>query len=592
MSGPYGRACMNCSRSKCKCVWRLSNNTCERCQRLNKPCHPADSMRQRNTESRAESRIAHLEGKVDGLVSLLQSVSQSSTSRESVASALLDLGHHARDISVDRVQGTTSQARSAGTVSMSASSSAVSTTASSSTPNTGTDREPSPEEAEECLAIFRSQMLKYFAFLHLPPGMSAQQLHEQRPFLFLCVMTVSTKSTEKRMALGEEVRQTVARRMLIDNGQNVDIDLLLGLLAFLAWGHDQLNNKHRKILFRFTHFAMVLVFELRLNRPWPKDSNMLPTVGTIGTICSGPPAPATHTMEERRAVLACFLLSSTVSIFFAQTDAMRWTPYLDECLDVLSRSQEAPCDEMFAHQVRLQLFSQRARHAMWSAGDLELADAATMPPRLYLQALQWKLGELKSAFSPQLQHNEILLSSVYYTELSIHEVALHKTPTGVDGPGFQRLEGLYTCLSIVKSAVDNFFTLPVSEYPYLSFPYFAQLCRSIVILFKLATLDDPLWDTGFVRSTIDLGLVLDQLIHNLGQLSAAGGDCVNGIFAKTANIFMSVKSWYNAKRGADAVQSHDSALPMVDENSVLHEPTILQDLDDAWLREALGSWTG
>lgn len=84
---------------------------------------------------------------------------------------------------------------------------------------------------------------------------------------------------------------------------------------------------------------------------------------------------------------------------------MRWTPYLDECLDVLSRAQEAPSDEMFAHQVRLQLFSHRARQATWPAGEVDLAEGATLPPRLYLQALHWKLGELKSAFSPRLQHD-------------------------------------------------------------------------------------------------------------------------------------------------------------------------------------------
>lgn len=234
-SGPYGRACRNCSRSKCKCVWRPGNNTCERCHRLNKPCQPADSIRQRNTESRAESRIAHLEGKVDGLVSLLQSVSQSATNKESVASALLDLGRHARDNSVDQVQTITPQSRLVGTAPTSTLSSAVSMTVSSPTSDTHTGGDLSPEEAEECLATFRSQMLKYFAFLYLPPDMSAQQLRAQRPFLFLCIMTVATKLTERRLALGEEVRQTIARRMLIESGQNIDIDLLLGVLAFLAW---------------------------------------------------------------------------------------------------------------------------------------------------------------------------------------------------------------------------------------------------------------------------------------------------------------------------------------------------------------------
>lgn len=50
---------------------------------------------------------------------------------------------------------------------------------------------------------------------------------------------------------------------------------------------------------------MSLVFDLRLNKPPPDDPNMLP----IGGRCLVPDSPA-RSLEERRGVLGCFVMSS------------------------------------------------------------------------------------------------------------------------------------------------------------------------------------------------------------------------------------------------------------------------------------------
>ena len=75
---------------------------------------------------------------------------------------------------------------------------------------------------------------------------------------------------------------------------------------------------------------------------------------------------------------------------------MQWTPYMEECLEVLSQNRECPYDEMFAHQVRLQR----------TAGELENARGTlTVPSAFYLSALRLKVDELKANISPQLQQD-------------------------------------------------------------------------------------------------------------------------------------------------------------------------------------------
>ncbi len=71
-------------------------------------------------------------------------------------------------------------------------------------------------------------------------------------------------------------------------------------------GHDQFVRK-TQLMSRFMQLAMSMTFELRLNKPPVKE---VATIFTFG-LEEGEENPATRAMEERRAVLGCYVLSST-----------------------------------------------------------------------------------------------------------------------------------------------------------------------------------------------------------------------------------------------------------------------------------------
>lgn len=170
--------------------------------------------------------------------------------------------------------------------------------------------EPSHRELEKSLSYFRSNMLKYFPILHLPED--TQSLHRERPFLCLCIRAITCQPLHQRLALHEKIQQSLARDIILENNPNAaNIDVLLGLLTFLAWGHDHLFHKNPNSLSRFTQLAMMVVFELRLNKPLPNDSNMLPVGDYNGgrRVATGP----ARSLEERRALLGCFLMSSMLA---------------------------------------------------------------------------------------------------------------------------------------------------------------------------------------------------------------------------------------------------------------------------------------
>lgn len=355
----HPQACFNCSKSKCKCVSQPGGHGCERCRRLKKHCTPGKAVRSRNAESNNPiRRIAQLEDKIDSLVSQLE---HNRVIEPIVNSLSTPKIHTSSPVSVHPIADT-------------------------QTPPASTELtvDPSPEQ---CLADFRVKMLKYFPFMHLPHN--AEWMYTHRPFLFTCIIAAASRSTKVKLELGEKIKETLIQRVYFDNNtHSVDLDLLLGLLTFIAWGHENLLNGTSVRVSRFSHLAMTLVFSLRLNKPPPQESNMLPLEKT----CSDIDSPA-RTLEERRAVLGCFVVSSVVSSYFAQIDTMQWTPYMDECIEVLSEQNESKYDEAFVQQVKLQRLAE----------DIEdIKGKDKLPPAFFSAGLRYRLNDIKMHLSPQL----------------------------------------------------------------------------------------------------------------------------------------------------------------------------------------------
>ncbi|KAJ5682236.1 phosphoketolase 1 [Penicillium macrosclerotiorum] len=540
----YGRACKNCSIAKCRCIARTEGQSCERCHRLNKTCLPGNASRARTTQrNNPVARIAQLEGKLDNLVSLLVAGKPLDAPQTGLVSPSPPLSN----------SNSPSSASVAAVPAISVSTLSV--------------IEPSEEQY---LDYFRNHMLKYFPFLHITGD--AQSLRQSRPFLLSCIVCAACQSTQVKLRLGAQIKKKVTNCIFLANDPDViNIDLLLGLLTFIAWGHDQLLNGAPALLPRLTQLALTLVFDLRLNKSPQEDSNMLP-VGNESTMNSDDPI---QSLEGKRAVLGCFVISSIVSVYFGHMDAMKWTPYLDECLEALNHNKESPYDEMFVRQVRLQRIS-------GEVGETENMDEIRKaPPAFYLSFLQQKVKEIKSHMSPQLQQDRVLSASIYYTELSIFALVLSRKADSV-----QRLEHLYTCFNTVKSALDNFFTIPITDYPGICFPLFAYLVRYVIVLYKLSTLKDAAWDVNLVRSSLDIMQVVDRVISNLERCRKYHGDqSSGGIMERAIGIFQRFKSWCATR--LPSVHTGDTNNIDFDLQTQCNSPLDGLFLDDWWWKETL-----
>lgn len=89
------------------------------------------------------------------------------------------------------------------------------------------------EDAQLALENFRNRHLKFYPFIYIPPDVTAAKFRQERPFLWLNIQAISTRSTEAQGRNGIFIRESLARRTVVEGERS--IDLLLGLLSHLAW---------------------------------------------------------------------------------------------------------------------------------------------------------------------------------------------------------------------------------------------------------------------------------------------------------------------------------------------------------------------
>ncbi|KAF3012941.1 hypothetical protein E8E15_004334 [Penicillium rubens] len=183
---PYGSACMNCSRAKCKCIIPATGTGCERCQRLSKECRPAQTVRKRN-KPKSSSNTAHLEAKIDWIMSAFEN-----------GGAAPSLPPDWQPVNLGQSQRHDPR--------QSASITQTPTSVSSSNAEEGQypaqflpsyDRDilglvyVRPAMAQKYLDQFRTRNLQYLPFVYIPSNVTSDQLREKYPFLWRVMLDIA-----------------------------------------------------------------------------------------------------------------------------------------------------------------------------------------------------------------------------------------------------------------------------------------------------------------------------------------------------------------------------------------------------------------
>lgn len=162
--------------------------------------------------------------------------------------------------------------------------------------------EPSIDEAETNLATFKTCHLGFLPVVHIPPGMTAQQLRSEKPTLWLCIMAVAAKSSARSRQLSTRLRQSVAETMVTSSAMS--IDLLQALLVSIGWFNLQRDSTQKPSLAVFVQLAGAAIFDLGLHRPPVMEAASALCVSGTGE--NSKDALPARSIEKRRTVLDSF----------------------------------------------------------------------------------------------------------------------------------------------------------------------------------------------------------------------------------------------------------------------------------------------
>ncbi|KAI1411838.1 hypothetical protein F5Y13DRAFT_164459 [Hypoxylon sp. FL1857] len=648
-SVPYGQACTNCSKAKCKCISRGGpGSICERCQRLGKQCVPSVSVRKRAVRRPAAERTAHLEEKLDDLVSILRAQAAGSNSpavtsyRESAnpdvpethVSVESNAGGAAAmelDPCIAVVRGDRRTSHNHALALPSPPDAALCdiyppTTASYPTPSSAAPSQDgviSPAEAEETLRIFKDQFLPFFPFIYLPPEVTAAQLHQTRPFLWLNIMAVCASSQTKKSAFSQKIKEHVAQKMLVDLDRN--IDLLLGLLAYLGWGMHHFNGK--PYILAYINMASTIISDLRLDKP-PQD-NLFRELHCFKPSYPYPKLPLStnRTNEERRATLASFVLCSGISNFL-RVQTMRWTPHMEDSLQKLAADPECLNDEILITMVKTYRIQEDVGQITWRTAEPSgNSTSLKAPPIVYVKGLRANIEAIKRDLSPVLRDNKVILSHIYAAELSIADMSLWNVnpwltahppkPTTVSGSvsggiDVGKLDAYYSSLQASKASLENFLSFSVPEFMCLTFSLTLHFGRSAQTLYRLMVVDDPEWDRTIVKNTVDLMQIMErsanrfmQVPHVCGIETSDDPEAMD-YYTKAGNALRAtIPAWTAtleqmgcgsgigpATGAATGAGATPAAADQVPPGPVIPEFTSMEWLDDPWLTDMFRSWEG
>lgn len=347
---------------------------------------------------------------------------------------------------------------------------------------------------QSLLDSYRS-MTAFFPFVLLPRDSFLRDLIQQRPVLLFAVFTAASyDSYQLQNALSREFRKVVMVKIM--NGEK-SLDLLQGLLVFIAWHHHYMDP-HAASVHLLLQICVGIAGDLGLdNLPSPTRSPMQ--------------KEDLRQREAKRAFLGCYYLASSLSLLDSgRTRSMSHSNTLRlYAKDIVDGAWEHHSDAIVPILIDTCQFMEDVEETFGGQSESALVAKAQ------LKRLGEKWEQMQTAtkaqagdyrwytYKPQSHYTNSSLGTLRWIQLGAR-IFLYKATASLDiydrdsmpwVSGFQ-LSQRITCLRCVEQFLDNSLQLNSNEYDLLSITDWLALVAGLTTLAKLALHTSPMpgWD--------------------------------------------------------------------------------------------------
>lgn len=379
-----------------------------------------------------------------------------------------------------------------------------------------------PDDLEVLLDRYRRLMAPHMPFVKLPDHMTAQNLQDTEPFLLQAIAVVASfHDTARQQIMSKGLIRNLCDRLLI-NGEKA-LGLLQGLLIFSNWYNPHLYVPRNST--NILHLMMALATDLDLDRG-PREKP--PIHATMKAYGLSRPEKNLST-DERRAALGTFYLSSLLFTSFSKVDILQWSPWLADCSDTLAKLREYESDTLLVRLVQMQRITQEAM----------TTEHGTAPAQVYAKSLLSELDalEVSSDYGPTAITLKLQAAATRVAIWQRAFVGLTSDSANLNtGTLRLHLEGMWRCMEAVKAYMDIFLTLPIQDYPVISFTIFGQFAFALVMVIRAVSMQWEGWDVETLCDFIDLSTIMGDTANRYGSVSSC---VVDGMPVKT-NAFANI----------------------------------------------------
>lgn len=340
--------------------------------------------------------------------------------------------------------------------------------------------------------------MSVFPFVIIPEEATSDSLRSNHPFTWKALMLQACMDDgHRQQALGKEVLQELSEALLTRPRKS--LDLLQGLILFVAWHHSDLTSFQSSNLLGL---ARSLCFSLGFHEGRMGDSMKNSTFGAT---------PAC--LERMRAFAGTYYLITSIYTTSKITDAFMNTTYLEQLCGLLESRAVYPTDKLVAYLLRGQKLAQNISLNLSNSSNSQFV---LLPTMMIVKNLQSQVENFKASLPEDLRDNDILMSNLHTAEALLYEVGLQEVGPGAGGlEGTDRLEVLWSLLTCSKA----FFALRLGgpKDCYVRFPCISSVdfMYMFITSLKLITLHAPGWDLARVRQDLKLPELVDRQIQEL-----------------------------------------------------------------------------
>ena len=427
-----GNACLTCRRMKTRCEYFDDSSPCKLCAKSNRECVKAPARRKRR---KTVTRIADLEQRIQSLTSAL------------IDNGPLDGSHRPRK--TDRNSPAKDKAAGRPIPDLNAERPA------SITPDVIDKGRVDKVTGYAAFHRYREQMDQFYGFVPLPRDLDVDRYRRRKPMLFSALVLAGINAIQPDVvtAVADDLLKALSER--IHYRAERSLELVQCLLVFMCYHCRTLQREHLNF---YQHISSALTMALDLGLGRRMGKNKLRWIAEEDML------------DARRAYLGCYYMSGQAAISLRHPIFIRWGPYIEECLEVVSNNPHPASDDVWlVDLIRLHRIAEDA-HYIFSMDDPASTMSLKDPKVQYhLSALEQQLERWRKEAKSDLSSLRARLCSAN-VNIYIHEIALH-SHQNIDSlrspPDPEQLASFFNDMDIGPARIDSLCTVLSSAHTYL-----------------------------------------------------------------------------------------------------------------------------